>query len=409
MVILSIVRSFLCFLALLTPFAVLAQNKPNIVINEIAWMGQKVENVDPKNYWRYEWLELYNNTTKEVSLENWRLELSRQNLDWSLLLSGKISPNSYFLVVASDKISPVFDLNYQNLGGKFNNQGQQVVLKDSLNNIIDVVDCFTSEKWFAGDNNSKQTMERKNPFISDSEASNWQTSASPGGTPKLENSQAQEIIVKQEENIKSPEITQPEISFPSGVVINELLPSPLGPDDQEEWIEIANQNNFPVDVSNWQIEDLKGKTTAYVFPEKTVIPAMSFILLSRKESNITLNNDEDGLKLSWPSKKTADQVDYKTAPRNQSYNRGGIGWFWSEKLTPGEINRATAKETEEIATIIDKSLPNKEINDTKTLAGINKAFQNSYFTPYFIATIIALFSGVLIVTLKKNLIKNKPS
>ena len=37
-----------------------------VVINEIAWMGTPVEGVDTKQYWRYEWVELYNSTNEWV-------------------------------------------------------------------------------------------------------------------------------------------------------------------------------------------------------------------------------------------------------------------------------------------------------------------------------------------------------
>ena len=31
-----------------------------VIINEIAWMGTPVEGVDEKQWWRYEWIELFN-------------------------------------------------------------------------------------------------------------------------------------------------------------------------------------------------------------------------------------------------------------------------------------------------------------------------------------------------------------
>ncbi len=248
----------------LFPLKSQAMNAFSVVINEIAWMGTQVEGVESKNWWRYEWLELYNNTENSISLDGWQIELYRTDLDWSLKLSGTIPAQNYFLIVASDKISPDYNLNYSNLGGKFNNNGQRVVLKDNLGNIVDSIDCFSFGKWFAGDNSTKQTMERKNPLTDGNNPENWSTSQNPGGTPKAKNSAVKSVLIPVETPIitPSPEASQipspsPAISpspiispstvitpspspetiiYPSGIVINEILPSPSGSDAEEEWI-----------------------------------------------------------------------------------------------------------------------------------------------------------------------------
>ena len=175
-------------LSLIFPPVILANSSPEVVINEIAWMGTKIENVESKNWWRYEWLELYNNTDQSISLEGWRVELSRTETDWTLNLKGLVGPESYYLIVSSDKISADYDLSYKNLGGKFNNAGQKIVLRNAEGSVIDSLDCHASAKWFAGNNSTKQTMERKNSLLSGSDANNWQTSQNSGGTPKAPNS-----------------------------------------------------------------------------------------------------------------------------------------------------------------------------------------------------------------------------
>src|SRR3989344_2551868 len=159
-----------------------AQNPFGVIINEVAWMGTSIAGVESKNWWRYEWLELYNQKDESISLVGWKIELWRETLDWSLELKGIIPAKSYFLIVASDKAFENYDLNYSNLGGKLNNSGQRVVLKDGLGNITDSLDCFAYKKWFAGNNETKQTMERINPAVSGNNPSNWQASRDSGGT-----------------------------------------------------------------------------------------------------------------------------------------------------------------------------------------------------------------------------------
>ena len=169
-------------LLLLVPGSVLAQP---IVINEIAWMGTPVDGVAQNQWWRYEWLELFNTTDVPVSLNGWFIELRRESLDFTIRLAGGIPAKGYFLVVSSGKISQS-NTNYANLGGKFFNEGQQVLLKNSSGVVQDEIDA--KEGWPAGDNETKRTMERIDPLRAGFDASNWKTSEAVGGSPRQENS-----------------------------------------------------------------------------------------------------------------------------------------------------------------------------------------------------------------------------
>ena len=169
----------------------------SIVINEIAWMGSKVDGIESKNWWRYEWIELYNNTEQKIYLDGWKIELYKDKLDYTIDLSESIKPKNYFLIVSSDKIAD-YNLNYSNLTGKFVNKGQKILLKNPQGKIMDEINCLSG--WFSGDNKTKQTMERIDVALSGNNASNWQTSQNPAGTPKSKNSAG-----AQTENITEPE------------------------------------------------------------------------------------------------------------------------------------------------------------------------------------------------------------
>lgn len=150
---------------------------PLVVINEVAWMGTSVAGVEQNNWWRYEWVELYNNGDIVELLNGWTLELYRDTLDFRIPLEGAINPRGYFLVGASDKILNL-DLNYTNLAGKFVNSGQKIVLKNRAGEIVDEIDARSG--WPAGDNETKRTLERVQK--------GFQTSADVGGTPRGRNS-----------------------------------------------------------------------------------------------------------------------------------------------------------------------------------------------------------------------------
>ena len=72
--------------------------------------------------------------------------------------------------------------------------------------------------------------------------------------------------------------------FNTGIVLNEILPSPDGPDAENEWIEVFNQNNFEVDLSGWKIRDKEGKTTTYTFSANTKISPLGYLVLKRTET-----------------------------------------------------------------------------------------------------------------------------
>jgi len=164
---------FLIFLAFLAQ----AVNSLDIVINEIAWMGTEISYND-------EWIELYNNSGSPINLEGWILKTADGTP--KINLTGTVVAKSFYLLERTDD-NTVLDIPADQIyTGALGNTGEKLELYDDSGNLIDSVDC--SGGWFAGDNKTKQTMERKNPQLSGSDSSNWQTSQNPGGTPRAENS-----------------------------------------------------------------------------------------------------------------------------------------------------------------------------------------------------------------------------
>lgn len=141
--------------------------KPNevmeagVVINEIAWMGTT------ENY-NDEWIELHNSSDRDINLSGWSLEAIDGTP--SIELSGVIPAKGYFLLERSqdDTIPEVLaDLIYS---GSISNTGEVLELKDENGNIVDKVD-----KWYAGDNDSKATMERRGSGRKGNKRTSWIT------------------------------------------------------------------------------------------------------------------------------------------------------------------------------------------------------------------------------------------
>jgi len=159
-------------LLFLLPVAI-AANMPsptNVVINEIAWMGDV-------NNWRNEWIEIYNNSGQKVDLNGWSLQVDSKITPHN----GNIGPFSFFILAKNDNT-----IHDNLLKGSLNNNGGTIILRDNIGRIADRVDFV--QGWPAGDNLSKRTMERKGPELSGSGKSNWQTSARPHGTIGSKNS-----------------------------------------------------------------------------------------------------------------------------------------------------------------------------------------------------------------------------
>lgn len=172
---------FFCFLFPFIPIFASAQ----VVINEIAWMGSAVKSVEERQWWRYEWIELYNPADAAIPLDGWKIELWRETLEFETILQGTVGAQGYFLAGASDRISGV-DFQWRSLAGKLANAGQRVVFKDAGGNVVEEIDARGG--WFAGANDTKVTMERRFPQRPANDPDNWGSSQNTGGTPKMQNS-----------------------------------------------------------------------------------------------------------------------------------------------------------------------------------------------------------------------------
>ena len=387
----KVLKIFVFFPALFLPI-IIAADSPNIVINEIAWMGTNNSAND-------EWIELYNTSSLDLDIEGW--ELTAEDGTPAINLTGKVLAKNFFLLERTDdETLPDIkaDLIYK---GSLNNKGEYLKLFGKDGKIIDEIDC--SSEWFTGDNETKATMERKDPLTSGSNSQNWRTSQNLGGTPKAENSQGEKEPEAKKEAGSEPK--EKVSSYPSNVFINEILPSPEGPDAENEWIEIFNQNVFEVDLSSWQITDSVGKTKVYTLPQGTVIEAQGFLVLNRLITKITLNNDGDDLTLLHPNGITIDKAGYEKAPRGKSFNKTSSGWLWSSTLTPGVLNIVPSSpppEQESQEKTETSSQPVEAFSDTQLAVISEQFFEPS--SPSFIlliALIVAFLSGAVVLFLRK--------
>lgn len=150
-----------------------------VVINEVAWAGTGARTAND------EWIELYNNTDQIIDLTNWKLFVATK----PIVLSGTLSPHEYYLMErTSDNtvLNIIADLIFT-LPNGLSNSGEHLILKNSLGEVVDEVDC--SGGWFAGTAGSEsypqakyRSMERKSVLIEGNSADNWRSNI---GQPML--------------------------------------------------------------------------------------------------------------------------------------------------------------------------------------------------------------------------------
>jgi len=169
-------------------------NPLDVVINEIAWMGTEAD-------YRDEWIELYNNTDRDIDLTGWTLEAADGTP--SITLTGTIPAKGFFLLERTDD-KTVSDIQADQIYGNdgpawaLKDEGETLFLKDPAGSLIDSANS-DGGAWPAGSKASRSSMERIDPLAPDSDA-NWATNdgvhrngldanAHPiNGTPRARNS-----------------------------------------------------------------------------------------------------------------------------------------------------------------------------------------------------------------------------
>jgi hypothetical protein len=195
-------------------------------INEIAWSGTTESAND-------EWIELFNDGEKSVSLENWTLKSVDGSPD--ILLSGTIEPAGFFLLERTDDTSVPNMTAHQIFTGSLSNNGEEFLLLDSEGNPIDAT---PAGEWIAG----SSSPERRSMMWTENGWKTFEGDANGSGifgTPGAENATSfppfQKIFVSGE---------------PSLVRISELSPISIG---EPEWIEIEIFSEYAIDLQNWKL------------------------------------------------------------------------------------------------------------------------------------------------------------
>ncbi|MBI4085143.1 MAG: lamin tail domain-containing protein [Candidatus Liptonbacteria bacterium] len=259
-----------------------------VILNEINWVGSDTSAGD-------EWIELKNNSGSEIDLAGWQILSGDGDMKIILEDGNKISPGTFYLLERTDDDSAPGIAADATYSGALSNSGEFLKIFDTDCNISDELDA--SKGWQAGNSSERKTMEISSLDLS------WHTSASPGGTPKKENSMAfvtknferdsqstgsqtnsnndsssqNEPYGSQTQNQTSTSSTQ----SPAKILISEIFYNPAGSDAGKEFIELFNAGSQNVDLSGWS---LKNGTNSLALigskseDKKAVVPGGYFLI-----------------------------------------------------------------------------------------------------------------------------------
>jgi len=336
-----------------------------------------------------EFIELYNPTGDIIDMSGWVLNYYSKDRGWPDPYRKKyfpadsiLGPNEFFLISIKTGDYPkesVWNLGYSSY--QMNNaDGAIVIFPDenfSKQNAMDVLSWGAAKVYlFEGLSAPENKSLEKIDSFGSNEKENWQESCHDGGTPGEEPELCETITGVPEEIIETSDSGEesaanaPEKSYPDGIILNEILPDPIGNDEDGEFIELFNKNDFEIDLGKWTLTNRTD--SSFSFPEKTVIGPKDFLAIYYKDSKLNLHNsDGERIFLKNPDNILASEIFFKEKAKNgQSYAKSNDEFFWTSVPTPGAENIFDATEDEE-ATNIGSGNPNSATANTTTSENIN--------------------------------------
>jgi len=253
----------------------------------------------------YEWFELYNPNDIDIDIKGWSV---KDNTASNIIPDLTIKSKNYAVVVAK---KTTFEENFSGLsinntelaeekiGNGLANSADSLTIFDELNNKIDSVN------WTSDCGVGKSIL--KNPETSEITIN---SSPHPGFLPII-------------------------IEYSNNILINEILPAPET--SQEEYVELYNGSDGPINLKGWQIDDANDGSSPFTIGD-SFIPPNGYLVIYQSESKIYFNNDGDSVRLFDPLGNLKETVIYTETTKGLSYSRFDDLWEWSNILTPLAVN-----------------------------------------------------------------------
>ncbi|MBT4385020.1 lamin tail domain-containing protein [Candidatus Peregrinibacteria bacterium] len=158
----------------------------------------------------------------------------------------------------------------------------------------------------------------------------------------FESSSSGEVISDENPEV---ELTEEIISTTLFPLFSEAMPNPEGADTSEEWIELFNPHQEAINLAGLYLDDKEGGSTPYQLSE--TINAESYLVISIEDSNITLNNSVDSIRLLDADKNPIWSHEYTDPSENESFALINESYEFTNQATPGSENLASLNESDE--------------------------------------------------------------
>lgn len=320
-----------------------AQDASSVVINEVLYDAAGSDTGQ-------EWIELFNAGSTNVVIEEWRIERGGTNFTsvFTFPSGTALAPGAFLLVGESSVTNADFiaTLVFQNGGDATDG----IRLVSAHGTVIDALlyDTPNSNSLpdesgnpgtsFAPDVSEGQSLARI-PDGSDTHASSTDFRGVGTPTPRQANSTQSAITP-----VPSPSMSTPSIA--RSIVINEVLPDPVGDDAVGEFVELVNPSHETVELGGFTLDDMEGGGAPYMIPSGTTISAGGYQAFMRSETKLAFNNDGDTVRLLAADGTVLATTAYEDVPRaGTAWARRGSTYEWTLSPTPGSPNVFTPLPT----------------------------------------------------------------
>lgn len=289
---------------------------PTLLLNEVFYDATGTDT-------GFEWVELFNPGAEAVELSGWRIERAGSRFETAFTFpAGATIAAGGYLVIGESSVQEadlVGSLAFQNGGGATDG----IRLVDAAGTAVDVLLYDTP-------NTNNLADESGNPgaaFAPDAASGNGLARIPNGADTNASAADWQEVasLTPGAENVlPTPTPTPTPRPAPTGVVVNEALPDPVGSDTSGEFIELYNTTGNAVDLTGSSLDDADGGSSSYAISDATTIAAGGYLVFSRSETGIALNNDGDRARLLAEDGSLVHELVFEKSPQE------GAAWARQE-------------------------------------------------------------------------------
>ncbi len=336
-----------CFFAVLVlPLAVHADT-PSVVMNEVLYDAVGSDTGQ-------EWIELFNAGSGDVLLDGWRIERGGTSFAsvFTFPSNTHLAPGAFLLVgeAAVPHADFTATLVFQNGGDAtdgirlLNAHGDvvDVVLYDAPNSNGLPDERGSSGTSFAPDVAEGHSLARVSDGA-DTHASETDFRDARVPTPRQSNST---LSATPTPEASSPTPGNNAAIAEGALVVNEVLPDPVGDDAAGEFVELHNLSAQTIALDGLRLDDADGGSTAYVIPSGTTIAAGGYRSFPRSETKLAFNNDGDTARLLTADGAVMHATTYEDVPREgAAWARRNTAYEWTLSPTGGSANSFTPLPT----------------------------------------------------------------